>query len=172
MAENKILPGSTEKLGATYDGKGVNFALFSENATKVELCLFDENDNETRIELPHRSEDGVWSGYLPDAKPGMRYGYRVDGPYDPDRGMRFNPNKLLIDPYARQLDREFEWSDDYLASDPGNPKSKNTVDTGKIAPKAIIQDPAVLKAVGTVERPNVPWEQTVVYETHAKGFTM
>lgn len=67
MAENKILPGSTEKLGATYDGKGVNFALFSENATKVELCLFDENDNETRIELPHRSEDGVWSGYLPDA---------------------------------------------------------------------------------------------------------
>lgn len=80
MAENKILPGSTEKLGATYDGKGVNFALFSENATKVELCLFDENENETRIELPNRSEDGIWSGYLPDAKPGMRYGYRVDGP--------------------------------------------------------------------------------------------
>lgn len=172
MAENKILPGSTEKLGATYDGKGVNFALFSENATKVELCLFDENENETRIELPNRSEDGIWSGYLPDAKPGMRYGYRVDGPYDPDRGMRFNPNKLLIDPYARQLDREFEWNDDFLASYPDDKKSKNTADTGKIAPKAIIQDPEVLKAVGTVEKPNVPWNQTVVYETHAKGFTM
>lgn len=168
----EILKGNPEKLGATYDGKGVNFALFSENATKVELCLFDEHDNETRIELPSRSDDGVWSGYLPDAKPGMRYGYRVDGPYDPDRGMRFNPNKLLIDPYARQLDREFEWSDDFLASRPDDKKSKNTVDTGKIAPKAIIQDPAALKAVGTVEKPNVPWDQTVVYETHAKGFTM
>ena len=78
MAENKILPGSTEKLGAIYDGKGVNFALFSENATKVELCLFDENENETRIELPNRSEDGIWSGYLPDAKPGMRYWFPVD----------------------------------------------------------------------------------------------
>lgn len=172
MAENKILPGNTEKLGATYDGKGVNFALFSENATKVELCLFDENDNETRIELPNRSEDGIWSGYLPEAKPGMRYGYRVDGPYDPEKGMRFNPNKLLIDPYARQLDREFEWHDSFMCSNAGDPNSMNTEDSGKYAPKAIIQDPEALKAVGTVERPNVPWEQTVVYETHTKGFTM
>ncbi len=168
----KILDGNTEKLGATYDGKGVNFALFSENATKVELCIFDENEVETRIELPARSEEGIWSGYLPDAKPGMRYGYRVDGPYDPENGHRFNANKLLIDPYARELDREFEYSDDFLASNQDDKTSKNTVDTGKIAPKAVIQDPEAIKAVGTVEKPNVPWDKTVVYETHAKGFTM
>ena len=172
MAESKIRPGNPEKLGATYDGKGVNFAIFSENATKIELCMFDDKDNETRIELPERSEEGIWSGYLPGAKPGMRYGYRVHGPYDPDRGMRFNPNKLLIDPYARELDREFEWNDAYMCSNPGDPKSMNTQDTGKIAPKAIIQDPAALAAIGTVEKPNVSWEQTVIYETHTKGFTM
>lgn len=174
MAERyqKILPGHPEKLGATYDGKGVNFALFSENATKVELCLFDEQENETRIELKERTPEGIWSGYLPDAKPGLRYGYRVDGPYDPDRGHRFNPNKLLIDPYARQLDREFEWHPDFMASNPGDKKSRNTADTGKIAPKGIVIDPEKLKAVDTGRKPNVPWNETVVYETHAKGFTM
>ncbi|MCQ2965329.1 MAG: glycogen debranching protein GlgX [Alphaproteobacteria bacterium] len=172
MSDMKILEGSTDKLGATYDGKGVNFALFSENATKVELCIFDENDNETRIEMPNRSEDGIWSGYLLGAKPGIRYGYRVDGPYEPEKGMRFNPNKLLIDPYARQLDREFEWSDDFICGDAKDPSVRNNADTGKIAPKAIVQDPAVLASVGTVEKPNIPWNQTVVYETHAKGFTM
>ena len=172
MSSEKILPGNTEKLGATYDGKGVNFAVFSENATKIELCLFDDKDNETRIELPNRSDDGIWSGYLPDAKPGLRYGYRVHGPYDPEHGMRFNPNKLLIDPYARQIDREFEWNDAFIASNPGDVNSMNTADTGKIAPKGIVQDPEALKAVGTVEKPNVPWEQTIVYETHSKGFTM
>lgn len=174
MAEqkSKILPGNPEKLGATYDGKGVNFALFSENATKVELCLFDDNENETRIELTERSPEGIWSGYLPEAKPGIRYGYRLDGPYEPENGHRFNPNKLVIDPYARQLDREFEWHPDFMATNDGDKKSKNTADTGKIAPKGIVLDPAALKAVETVEKPKIPEEQTVVYETHVKGFTM
>lgn len=170
--KNGLLPGNPEKLGATYDGKGVNFALFSENATKVELCLFDENENETRIELKDRTPEGIWSGYLPDAKPGLRYGYRVDGPYDPSKGMRFNPNKLLIDPYAKQLDREFEWHPDFLASPEGNRKSRNRADTGKLAPKGVVIDLEALRAVDTGKKPNIPFEQTVIYETHAKGFTM
>lgn len=170
--KNKLLPGNAEHLGATYDGKGVNFALFSENATKVELCLFDEHENETRIELTNRTPEGVWCGYLPDAKPGLRYGYRVDGPFDPDRGLRFNPNKLLIDPYAKQLDREFEWHPDFMSSNEGDKKSMNTADTGKIAPKGIVIDMKALRAVDTGKKPDVSWDQTVVYETHAKGFTI
>ena len=99
----KIWPGSPYPLGATYDGGGTNFALFSEVAERVELCLFDDDGTETRVDLPER-EALVWHGYLPRVVPGQRYGYRVHGPYDPPAGLRCNPNKLLLDPYAKAID--------------------------------------------------------------------
>src|SRR5437762_1273018 len=106
-------PGRSYPLGATWDGMGVNFALFSENATKVELCLFDAADatkESDRISLPEHT-DQVWHGYLPDAKPGQLYGYRVHGPYEPAQGQRFNSNKLLLDPYATAIGRDLRWHD-------------------------------------------------------------
>lgn len=169
-SQTKILAGDPEKLGATYDGKGVNFALFSANATKVELCLFDENDVETRIELTNRTQDGVWSGYLPDAKPGLRYGYRVDGPYDPAKGLLFNPNKVLFDPYARELDRDVVYDKAFMALNPDG--TRNDADTAKIAPKGIVQDPDALKKIGSTAKPEIAWDDTVIYEAHTKGFTI
>ena len=103
-------PGSAYPLGATYDGSGTNFALFSEVAERVELCLFDEDRNETRVDLTE-VDAHVWHGYLPLVQPGQRYGYRVWGPWDPDRGHRANPAKLLLDPYTKQLHGELRWSD-------------------------------------------------------------
>ena len=110
--ESRLLDGKPYPLGATHDGKGVNFALFSANAEKVELCLFDRTGNREveRIVLPEYTDE-VWHGYLPDARPALLYGYRVHGPYDPLNGHRFNANKLLVDPYARELSGTFEWSD-------------------------------------------------------------
>ncbi|MEN6543490.1 MAG: glycogen debranching enzyme GlgX, partial [Parvibaculum sp.] len=107
---SRLEDGRPHPLGATFDGDGVNFAIFSANARKVELCLFDETDaRETeRIALPEYTDE-VWHGYLPDAQPGLLYGYRVHGPYDPMSGHRFNPNKLLVDPYAKELNSSFIW---------------------------------------------------------------
>src|SRR5688572_15021960 len=102
-------PGNPQPLGATFDGSGTNFALFSELANKVELCVFDEDGRETRVELPERT-GFVWHGYLPRVGPGQRYGYRVHGPYEPSRGMLCNPNKLLIDPYARAIEGQVRWN--------------------------------------------------------------
>ncbi len=102
-----LWPGKPYPLGAHWDGKGVNFALFSENATRVDLCLFDKKDKETRLELKEVNKF-IWHGYLPDIKPGQRYGFRVHGPFAPHEGHRFNPNKLLIDPYAKALDGDVE----------------------------------------------------------------
>src|SRR4249919_1685800 len=112
MPRSRLREGQPFPLGATWDGLGVNFALFSAYATKVELCLFDlEGKQETdRIELPEYTDE-VWHGYLPDARPGTVYGYRVHGPYEPAAGHRFNPHKLLLDPYARQLVGSLKWSD-------------------------------------------------------------
>src|SRR5512146_875553 len=111
-ASNHVTAGAPHPLGATWDGLGVNFALFSANATKVELCLFDKDGRREleRIELPEYTDE-VWHGYLPDARPGTVYGYRVHGPYDPNSGHRFNPNKLLLDPYAKALVGHMRWSD-------------------------------------------------------------
>src|SRR5688572_20538977 len=111
-ASMRMLEGQPFPLGATWDGLGVNFALFSANATKVELCLFDEEGKRelARVELPEYTDE-VWHGYLPDARPGTVYGYRVHGPYEPAAGHRFNPNKLLLDPYAKRLVGELSWDD-------------------------------------------------------------
>src|SRR3569833_771339 len=111
LRKSKITEGKPFPLGATWDGLGVNFSLFSANATKVELCLFDDSGRAEldRIELPEYTNE-VWHGYLPEARPGTSYGYRVHGPYDPRNGHRFNPNKLLLDPYARAGIRQLEWN--------------------------------------------------------------
>src|SRR3546814_13366205 len=108
----RIWPGDPYPLGATFDGRGVNFALFSENAEKVELCLFDDQGEKERgrIALPEYTDE-IWHGYLPDARPGQLYGYRVYGPYEPEQGHRFNHHKLLIDPYAKALEGSLQWDD-------------------------------------------------------------
>ena len=109
----RVWCGRSYPFGATWDGSGVNFALFSENATKVELCLFDETGEHEaqRVELKEHT-DLVWHAYLPDAMPGQIYGYRVHGPYEPERGHRFNPHKVVLDPYARAIERDLIWADE------------------------------------------------------------
>jgi glycogen operon protein len=160
-------------LGATWDGLGVNFALFSANATKVELCLFDlagEKELE-RIEMPEYTDE-VWHCYLPDARPGTVYGYRVHGPYEPDAGHRFNPNKLLIDPYARKLVGRLQWDDalfGYTIGHADKDLSFDERDSAPFAQKAQVIDPAF--TWGNLRRRRWPWPQTILYEAHVKGFT-
>jgi isoamylase len=115
MPDIRLWPGLPYPLGASWDGAGVNFALFSAHATKVELCLFDDDGKETaRVALPEMTHE-IWHGYFPDLRPGQLYGYRVHGPYEPDAGHRFNPNKLLLDPYAKLLHGALEWHDALFA---------------------------------------------------------
>ena len=166
--------GEPFPLGATWDGKGVNFALFSAHAERVELCLFDVRGRRElhRIPLPGYT-DQIWHGYLPDARPGLRYGYRVYGPYDPARGHRFNANKLLIDPYARALAGPLRWSDAHFGYRIGAPRQDLSFDRRDNAsgmPKAVVYDPAF---TWTGERrPATPWRDTVIYEMHVRGFTL
>ena len=174
LTPSRIREGFPFPLGATWDGLGVNFAIFSANATKVELCLFD-TDGETeleRIELPEYTDE-IWHGYLPDAHPGQIYGYRVHGPYDPENGHRFNPNKLLIDPYAKQLVGELKWSEGlfgYTIGHPDGDLSYDERDSAPFVPKCKIIDPAFTWGH---DRPvQVPWDRTIIYETHVRGFTM
>jgi isoamylase len=169
----RLSAGSPARLGATWDGRGTNFALFSANAQKVELCLFDGQGRREleRIELPERSED-VWHGYLNDVSPGQLYGYRVHGPYDPERGHRFNAHKLLLDPYAKRQFGRLVWSDAHFAYRTGSPRedlSFDRRDNARGMPKAVVIDDAY---GGTREpRPNIPWEDTIIYEAHVKGLT-
>jgi isoamylase len=165
--------GKPFPLGATWDGLGVNFALFSANATKVELCIFDdEGEREIeRIELPEYTDE-VWHGYLPTARPGTVYGYRVHGPYEPDAGHRFNPNKLLIDPYAKQLVGSLRWGPElfgYTLDHPDKDKSFDERDSAPLVQKCRVIDPAF--TWGVAPRPDIPWERTIFYEMHVKGFT-
>jgi isoamylase len=169
----RVLDGSPRRLGATWDGRGTNFALFSENAEKVELCLFDRLGRREldRIALPERSED-VWHGYLPDALPGQAYGYRVYGPYDPKRGHRFNPNKLLLDPYAKRLAGHFAWSDahfGYRLKAANADLSFDRRDNARGMLKAVVVDDAF--TWGTDRSPERPWHETFIYEAHVKGLT-
>ena len=170
----RIWPGQPYPLGATWDGQGVNFALFSENATGVELCLFDGPDDgieSLRIRLPERT-DQVWHCYLPDVRPGQYYGFRVHGPYDPANGNRFNAAKLLLDPYARAITGEIKWSDALFAYKVGGPNQDlepTTDDDASRVPKSVVIDNAF---TWDGDRPlNVPWNRTIIYECHVKGMT-
>src|ERR1700730_7918583 len=142
----KPRPGDPYPLGATYDGAGVNFALFSENATGVELCLFgnvDGNDETARFQLTEQT-DQAWHIYLPGIGPGKRYGYRVHGPYEPANGSRFNPAKLLIDPYAKAIDRTINWNDALFGYTIGSEQQdlqKDDRDSAPFAPKSVVTEP-------------------------------
>jgi glycogen operon protein len=172
IVATRLREGRPYPLGATWDGLGVNFALFSAHATKVELCLFDAaGDKELeRIELPEFTDE-VWHGYVPDARPGTVYGYRVHGPYEPASGHRFNPNKLLLDPYAKQTVGQVTWNP-VLFGYVMESEDDLTFDDRDSAPytfKARVIDPAF--TWGREQRPETEWEKTVIYEAHVKGFT-
>ncbi len=169
-----IWPGAPFPRGATWDGEGVNFALFSENATRVELCLFDPSGRRElqRIELRERT-DLIWHCYLPEARPGLLYGYRVSGPYDPANGHRFNPNKLLIEPYAKDIIGPLRWSDAHFGYKIGHRREDLSFDRRDNAPgmpKCRVVDPAF--TWGEDKAPNIPWSDMVVYEMHVRGLTM
>ena len=132
-----VWPGQPFPLGATYDGTGTNFALYSEVAEKVELCLLDAERGETRIVLPER-EGMIWHGYLPRIGPGQRYGYRVHGPYDPAAGLRCNPAKLLLDPYAKAFDGRFVWNEALFSYRFGSPESYNDTDSAPYAMRSVV----------------------------------
>jgi glycogen operon protein len=169
-----VWPGDPYPLGASWSGVGVNFALFSAHATKVELCLFDSVDStkeSARIELPEHT-DMVWHGFLPDVKPNQLYGYRVYGPYDPAAGHRFNPNKLVMDPYAKSVARPIRWADEmfgYRVGDPQSDLSLDDRDSAPFAPLAAVLDPAF--TWGNDRPPRTKWHNTVIYELHVCGFS-
>ncbi|MBN1382116.1 MAG: glycogen debranching protein GlgX [Deltaproteobacteria bacterium] len=170
----KIKTGRPYPLGATFDGGGVNFAIFSEHATKVELCLFDspETTQETqRIQLPEQT-DMIWHGYLPGTHARQLYGYRIHGPYRPEEGHRFNSHKIVLDPYAKAIGRMIRWSDEmfgYRLGDAAEDLSFDDRDNAAFAPLAVVIDPAF--TWGDDRPPNTPWHETVIYEVHVKGFT-
>ena len=170
----RIWPGRPYPLGATWDGRGVNFALYSENATKVELCLFnspDDTKEATRISLVEHT-DMVWHTYLPEARPGQLYGYRVYGPYDPEHGHRFNPNKLLLDPYAKALGRLPKWTDamhGYIVGDEQADLSFSPLCSAADAPLGVVIDQAF--TWGDDRAPDIPSHKLIIYELHVKGFT-
>jgi isoamylase len=171
--DGTVSAGAPHPLGANWDGRGTNFALFSANAAKVELCLFDRAGRHEieRIALPERSDD-VWHGYFSHVMPGQLYGYRVHGPYAPEAGHRFNPNKLLIDPYSKQLAGHFQWSDAHFGYRTGAKQEDLTFDRRDNA-RAMIKS-VVLDSAHTwmhARPPNVAWEDTVIYEAHVKGLT-
>ena len=164
----QISPGKAYPLGATYDGSGTNFALFSEVAEQVELCLFDAEGTETRITLPEM--DGfVWHAFIAGIEPGQRYGYRVHGPYDPKAGQRCNPNKLLLDPYAKAIDGTFTWNQSLFGYNFGNPDSRNDDDSAAGMPKSVVINPFF--DWGVDRPPRHEYADTVIYEAHVKGLT-
>jgi glycogen operon protein len=171
---SRVTEGRPFPLGATWDGQGVNFALFSAHATKVELCLFDSKGEVEveRIELPEYTDE-VWHGYLPDVHAGQIYGYRVYGPYEPEAGHRFNPNKLLIDPYAKQLVGELVWNEalfGYTIGSPDGDLSFDERDSAPFVPKAKVIDPVFTWS--EKKRPHVSMDNTIIYETHVRGISM
>jgi isoamylase len=169
-----VWPGRPYPLGSTWDGEGVNFALYSEHAEKVELCLFDASGKREilRVPLPEQT-DMVWHGYLPEVRPGQLYGYRVFGPYAPERGCRFNHHKLLLDPYGKQIQGSIRWSDAHFGYRVGNKQEDLSFDRRDDAsgmPKNRVIDSAF--TWGTDAPPHIPWHETIIYELHVKGFTM
>ncbi len=170
-----VWPGKAFPLGPEWDGDGTNFALFSENAERVELCLFDGEDNEERIELHERAAFN-WHCYVPGVGPGQRYGYRVHGPYEPLKGRRFNPAKLLIDPYAKAIDGVVHWDAanvlPYVPTGAADADlAIDETDSGAAVPKSIVVDPGFDWEDDDWVRPRIPWHETVIYEVHVKGLT-
>jgi glycogen operon protein len=162
-------PGTAYPLGATYDGAGTNFALFSEQADLVELCLFDTAGKETRIALPEVN-GFVWHAYLPGVGPGQYYGYRVHGPYNPDLGQRCNPAKLLIDPYAKAVAGEIDWDESLFGYHFDKPDERNDLDSGPHMPKSVVINPFFDWA--NDRSPKVPYHEAVIYEAHVRGLTI
>jgi isoamylase len=171
IAEVLVHPGEPYPLGATWDGEGVNFALFSENATRVEVCLFDEKGQEIRVRLREQTAF-IWHGYLPGLAPGQRYGFRVHGPYDPDRGLRFNPNVVLLDPYARALDSVEDFGRGLFGYVTGDEREDHAMQEQEQrgVPLGVVVDNAFDWAGD--RWPNTPLHETVLYEAHVKGLTM
>jgi isoamylase len=169
----RVWPGNAYPLGATWDGAGTNFALFSEVAEQVELCLLDGDDpaqlTETRI--PLTEVDGfVWHGYLPDVGPGQRYGYRVHGPYEPRRGHRCNPAKLLLDPYGKAVEGNVRWNEALFSYRFTDPAAMNTADSGPFMPKNVVINPFFDWSADRA--PRTPYHETVIYEAHVRGLTL
>ncbi len=170
--EVQVWPGDNYPLGSTYDGAGTNFALFSNVAEKVELCLIDEDNTETRIPI-EEVDAHIWHCYLPGIQPGQRYGYRVYGPYDPAQGLRCDPSKLLLDPYARAFDGNFDGDASLFSYDifhPEDPNRRNTEDSLPHAMKSVVINPFF--DWGADRCPKTPYHETVIYEAHVKGMTM
>jgi glycogen operon protein len=171
---DRLMPGQPYPLGATYDGSGTNFAVFSANAERIDLCVFDQAGRKevARLPLPDCTDE-VWHGYLPEAGPGLLYGYRAHGPYDPQRGYRFNPHKLLLDPYARRLSGPLRWTDALFGYRIGSARadlSFDRRDSAQAMPKAVVVEDSF--NWGDDRRPSVPWAKTVIYEAHVRGISM
>ncbi len=162
-------PGSAYPLGATFDGNGTNFALFSEGADRVELCLFGERGRETRVDMLE-VDAYVWHAYLPNIAPGQRYGYRVHGEYDPTSAKRFNPNKLLLDPYAKAVDGQVNWGQSVFGYTFGDPDSRNDDDSAADMMKGVVINPFF--DWGGDRPPRIPYSESFIYEAHVKGLTM
>ncbi|GAB1820636.1 glycogen debranching protein GlgX [Herbidospora sp. RD11066] len=165
----EIWPGDPYPLGATYDGAGTNFALFSEVADRVDLCLFDDEGNEEPVTL-NEVEGHVWHCYLPGIQPGQRYGYRVHGPYDPKQGQRCNPHKLLIDPYAKAIEGAVTWDQAVYGYTFGDPASRDDSDSAPYVPRSVVINPFF--GWGHDRPPQTPYHDTVIYEAHVRGLTI
>ncbi len=173
MMTRGVLPGNPYPLGATWDGKGVNFAVYSEKAEKIEVCLFDEGSVLESERIPFKEVRGqVWHMYLPGLRPGQLYMYRAYGPYQPETGLRFNPNKLLLDPYARAISGKIDWQSSLFAYDTG--KADDLIMDGKDdsggTPKCVVIDPSF--DWENDSPPSIPWPKSIIYETHVRGCTM
>jgi len=172
---DRLLAGRPYPLGSTWDGLGVNFAVFSAHAQKIELCVFDASGRKevARLALPEYTDE-VWHGYLPDARPGLLYGYRAHGPYEPRQGHRFNPHKLLLDPYARRIAGDVRWADALYGYRVGSARgdlSFDRRDSAAAMPRAVVSIDDTFNW-GNDTRPNVPWADTVIYEMHVRGATI
>jgi glycogen operon protein len=172
-AVNPVREGLPHPLGASWNGQGVNFALFSAHAAKVEVCLYDASGTEetARFDLPEYTNE-IWHGYVPGIEPGTLYGYRVHGPYEPDRGHRFNPNKLLLDPYATGYAGDLKWDPAVFGYrlESGDDTTFDERDSAPFMPKCVVIDPSFAWREEQ-QRRAVPWDRTMLYETHVRGFT-
>jgi isoamylase len=165
----EVWPGQPYPLGASFDGTGTNFSLFSEAAERVELCLFDDKGRETRLDLPEKTAL-CWHGYLPNVRPGQLYGYRVHGPYEPVLGMRSNASKLVLDPYAKAIAGDIQWNESIFPYQLGDDDLvKDESDSGRYMPKSVVIDPWFMWEDD--RRLRIPWHETIIYEVHVKGFT-